>query len=45
MQKKAKVTIENIGTLGGDKIKFGELCSDKDKIFSKYRNSFAEIFN
>ena len=43
--KKAKVTIENIGTLGGDKIKFGELCSDKDKIFSKYRNSFAEIFN
>ena len=43
--KKAKVTIENIGTLGGDKIKFGEFCSDKDKIFSKYRNSFAEIFD
>ncbi len=41
----AGVVIRKIGTLGGDKIKFGEFYSDKEKLFNTFRNSFAEIFN
>ena len=39
------VVISKIGTLGGNKIKFGEFYSDKDKLFNSFRTSFAEIFN
>tara|TARA_B100001057_G_scaffold404420_1_gene416987 strand:- start:881 stop:1483 length:603 start_codon:yes stop_codon:yes gene_type:complete len=41
----AGVNISKIGTLGGDKIKFGEFYSCKDKLFNIFRNSFAETFN
>jgi len=43
--REAGVAISKIGTLGGDKIKFGEFYSYKEKLFSTFRNSFAEIFN
>ena len=43
--REAGVVISKIGTLGGNKIKFGEFYSDKDKLFNSFRTSFAEIFN
>jgi len=39
------VVISKIGTLGGNKIKFGEFYSGKEKLFNSFRTSFAEIFN
>ena len=43
--REAGVVISKIGTLGGNKIKFGEFYSGKEKLFNSFRTSFAEIFN
>ena len=43
--REAGVVISKIGTLGGNKIKFGEFYSGKEELFNRFRTSFAEIFN
>ena len=43
--REAGVVISKIGTLGGNKIKFGQFYSGKEKLFDSFRTSFAEIFN
>jgi hypothetical protein len=39
------VTINKIGILGGDEIKFGEFYTCKDRLFRIFRDTFDEIFN
>jgi len=43
--REQNVTINKIGVLGGDEIKFGEFYTHKDRLFRIFRDSFGEFFN
>ena len=43
--REQSVTINKIGVLGGDEIKFGEFYTHKDRLFRIFRDSFGEFFN
>jgi phosphoribosylformylglycinamidine synthase len=43
--REQNVTINKIGILGGDEIKFGEFYTHKDRLFRIFRDTFDEIFN
>ena len=43
--REQNVTINKIGILGGDEIKFGEFYTHKDRLFRIFRDSFGEFFS